>query len=264
MAQPFEPERLALTGEAFPVAEQIQTVGTPEYGFFSASDSGALAYQTGRPAGAPQLTWLDRTGQVLGQSASRPPLRTSRWPQMDDGRWRVFRTSVAALTCGSSTWPEMAGDPLHIRRRTEQCFSHLVAGRQSNRIWIDPSGQSGLYRKPASGAGREELLLATDEDKGPSSWSRDGRFLLYTTFVAPGVLCSAADWRPESGAPFSDASRRIYGDFSPDGKWIAYASNESGHTSVRRAVRSFRSCRGGQVAGLDSRWSAANVGARWK
>ena len=65
MAQPFDPDRLVLAGEPFPVAEQIQTFGAPPFGFFSVSDSGVLAYQTGTPAGIPQLAWLDRAGKRL-------------------------------------------------------------------------------------------------------------------------------------------------------------------------------------------------------
>ena len=70
MAQPFDPDRLAVAGEAFPVAEQIQTFGAPPYGFFSASDAGVLVYQTGLAAGGTQLTWLDRAGKSLGTVSS--------------------------------------------------------------------------------------------------------------------------------------------------------------------------------------------------
>jgi len=233
MAQPFDPERLALTGEAFPVAEQIQTVGTPPYGFFSASDSGALAYQTGRPAGAPQLTWLDRTGRVLG-TVGKPAAFTDV-ALAPDGRRAV--ASLPDQRGGSDVWLlDLARDGLATR------FTFDAAQNNVFPIWSPDgsqivfgstrSGQSGLYRKPASGAGREELLLATDEDKGPSSWSRDGRFLLYTTFAAPGVYALPLTGDRKPVPLFQTPAGEFYGDFSPDGQWIAYASNESGQYEV--------------------------------
>ena len=77
MAQPFDPRRLALTGEAFPVAEQIQTTGTsPPYGVFSTSENGVLAYQMGAAVANPQLVWFDRTGKQIGLLGDRLPTAT--------------------------------------------------------------------------------------------------------------------------------------------------------------------------------------------
>ena len=67
MAQPFDAERLELTGEAFPIVEQIQISSLGEiYANFSASENGVLAYQTGAATGGSQLTWFDRTGKQIG------------------------------------------------------------------------------------------------------------------------------------------------------------------------------------------------------
>jgi eukaryotic-like serine/threonine-protein kinase len=73
MAQPFDARRLVLTGDAFPIAEHIQTQNTPPSGVFSASGNGVLVYQTRTGAAGSQLVWFDRTGKqigVLGDSAA--------------------------------------------------------------------------------------------------------------------------------------------------------------------------------------------------
>lgn len=64
MAEPFDAKRLALAGEAVPVAEQVQVDVQTQAGAFSVSETGLLAYQTG--SGASRLTWFDRTGRQLG------------------------------------------------------------------------------------------------------------------------------------------------------------------------------------------------------
>jgi roadblock/LC7 domain-containing protein len=92
-----------------------------------------------------------------------------------------------------------------------------------------------LYLKSANGTGNEQLLLATPEIKAASDWSRDGRFLLYLS-AAPK---SGFDiWAlPLNGdrKPFpivqTKANERL-AQFSPDGKWIAYESDESGRYEI--------------------------------
>ena len=144
MAQPFDPERLALTGEAFPVAEQIQTLGSPAYGFFSASDSGALAYQTGRPAGAPQLTWLDRTGQVLG-TVGKPAAFTDV-ALAPDGRRAV--ASLPDQRGDSDLWLiDLARDGLATR------FTFDATQKNSFPIW-SPDGSQIAFGSTRSGTVR--------------------------------------------------------------------------------------------------------------
>ena len=92
-------------------------------------------------------------------------------------------------------------------------------------------GVTNLYLKPASGAGNEELLLKTDLTKAPTDWSADGRFIVYS-IIDPKtksdlwVLPLFGDQKP---FPFLQTEfNERNGRFSPDGRWIAYASDESG------------------------------------
>jgi hypothetical protein len=65
MAQPFDVERLALTGEPIPVAEEVATLANPPMAVMSTSQTGVLAFRTGARLGR-QLTWFDRSGKPLG------------------------------------------------------------------------------------------------------------------------------------------------------------------------------------------------------
>jgi Tol biopolymer transport system component len=97
------------------------------------------------------------------------------------------------------------------------------------------SGALELYRKASSGAGTEELLLKDGRSKDPNHWSPDGRFLLYrvtgdTRTNDIWVLPLSGDRTPFPfvATPFSEGNAR----FSPDGRWVAYTSDESGQPEV--------------------------------
>ena len=92
-----------------------------------------------------------------------------------------------------------------------------------------------LYQKPSSGAGKEELLFKSDSPKVPEDWSPDGRFLLYTVIQHPSkreiwVLPLSGDRKalPVLQTPFDE----FLPNFSPDGRWIVYVSDESGRPEV--------------------------------
>jgi Tol biopolymer transport system component len=138
------------------------------------------------------------------------------------------------------------------------------------------SSRNGVYdvfEKPASGAAEEHPLLVTAQSKGPLDWSRDGRFLLYSAqdpttasdlWALPmmGERPSPGSGRPESAEgrkPFAVLQSRfdeIEGQFSPDGRWLAYASNESGRYEIY--IQTFPEAGGkSQVSvagGMQPRW----------
>jgi Tol biopolymer transport system component len=117
-----------------------------------------------------------------------------------------------------------------------------------------------LYRKPADGSKAEQLLLRSGDDKRPLAWSHDGRFLLYGTsrnFALEHIWALPMTGEPKP-IPFS-ASDRFYESnarFSPDGRWVAYASNESGQFEIY--VRAFSgSASAGESGG---KWMISNNG----
>ncbi len=120
-------------------------------------------------------------------------------------------------------------------------------------------GHFDLYVKAASGAGTETLLYEDGRDKFPISWAPDGQHLLYVSSGGPTtndlfVLPLSGDRKPTpfANTQFSEAP----GEFSPDGRWIAYTSNESGQNEVYVAP----------FVGQGGKWQISTVGgssARW-
>ena len=237
MAQPFDPSRLALTGEPVPVADNVQ-VGLLADAFFSVSQNGFLTYRTGG-ADTNELTWFDRSGKKLataGESGIFGVLHLS-----PDGKQAA--TSVTDLAHeNSDIWlydlvrgvrtrftsdPATESDPIWSPDGSTVVFSSSRRG-----------GRRDLYRKSASGLQPEELLFADDRDKVPKSWSPDGKYLLFDTLNSPDNEI----WLlPDPGGPLGDrkpvrltsiAGNKQNGQFSPDGHWVAYNSNGSGRLQV--------------------------------
>jgi len=236
MAQPFDTARLATSGEAVPVAEQVQSVlGTGTAGVFSVSATGLLAYGGGGGRGGWVLTWFDRSGKqgrTLGDAVTLGAFQFS-----------PDRKSVAAGIIDRGNGDIWIYD---VTRGLRTRFT-FDAASDANPIW-SPDGRSiafrsnrkghyDLYRKAANGAGAEELLYADDLDKIPTSWSPDGKFLLYHAGepktkagldlwalpLAPERLGGAIKPVPVVHTAFAEFD----GQFSPDGRWIVYESNES-------------------------------------
>jgi eukaryotic-like serine/threonine-protein kinase len=235
MAQPFDTGRLELTGEPFPVAEQIVLTSTfPPLGFFSASQNGVLAYQSGASAAGSQLAWFDRAGKqvgVLGDAAAYGDVELS-----PDGK----RASVSIPSSGGrlDVWLYDVARGL----RTRFTFD---AANEAESIWSpdgsrvvfnsNRKGHYDLFQKASSGAGTEEVLLEDNFEKNPVSWSPDGRSILYRSTGGPTgndlfVLPLSGDKKP---APFVNTQfMENYGQFSPDGRWVAYRSDESGRNEI--------------------------------
>jgi serine/threonine protein kinase/Tol biopolymer transport system component len=231
MAQPFDAKRLVLTGDAFPIAEQIQIQGGTSFGVFSASDNGVLAYQRGTPAVGSQLVWFDRTGKqvgMLGDAAAYSDLELS-----PDGK----RASVSIPESGNGRDIWLYDITRGLRTR----FTFDPADELES-IWSPDGsqivfnsrrkGHLDLYQKASSGASTEEVLVEDGLDKYPLSWSPDGRFILYADRTNNNlfVLPLFGDRKP---FPFLKTQfNGVSAQFSPDGHWVAYQSNESGKFEV--------------------------------
>jgi len=258
MAQPFDAQRLVTTAEAVPVAEQIQRVlGSGNAGVFSASEGGLLAFQGGAGAdGGTKLTWFDRAGRqigVLGDPAAYGDLDLS-----PDGK----RASVSI--------PDQAGRARDIwiydvTRGLRTRFTFDPADEQASLWSPDGSrvvfnsrrkGHMDLYQKAGSGAGAEEMLLEDNLEKTPRSWSPDGRSILYGS--AGGATGNDLFVLPLSGdrKPVPYLATRFgetFGQSSPDGRWVAYASNESGRQEIYVAP----------FPGPGGKWQISTGGGNW-
>ena len=237
MAQRFDPKTLAFGGDAFPIAEQLEAGAYQGVVTFSVSDGGAIAYGMGsRLNAALRLTWVDRQGKEIGTIG---PTANYRGPELaPDGRRVAIkrREGQAALDTGDIWVSEMSRDTTsRFTFDTSQANSSPVWSPDGSRIAFASfrNGKWGLYTKPANGAGNEERLLESVAAVVPQSWAPDGRSLVYAVVVPKTgidlwLLPLAGEPVPLVTTPFNDN----HGQISPDGKWLAYDSNESGLTQV--------------------------------
>jgi Tol biopolymer transport system component len=241
MAQPFDARRLALSGEVVPVAEKVGSF--LDYGFFSASSNGLLVYRSGVGLDY-QLTWFDPQGRVLAKVAE--PGRYNSLALSPDGRRVAVSRTNPENTPNWDVWLLDIGRNTSTRLTYDQVratFPVWSADGSSVIFGSIRGSDVNLYLKLASGAGDERLLLKSDAGyKYATSSSRDGRFLLYTvenpeTKTDLWVLPLRGDRKP---TPFlrTEFNERS-GQFSPDGHWIAYTSDESGSDEIY--VREFSS-----------------------
>jgi serine/threonine protein kinase len=253
MAQPFDANRLAAFGEAVPIAEQVGSY--LDYGFFSASNNGVLVYSDAGQIY--QLTWLDQQGKVLATVAE--PARYNSLALSPDGRRVAVSRTNPENSQNRDVWLLDIGRNTSTRLTSKQVRASFPVWSADGSSVIFGSilaGEVNLYLKLASGAGDERLLLkASDGYKYATSSSRDGRSLLYT--VENPKTKSDLWVLPLQGEPkpipflrteFNENS----GQFSPDGHWIAYTSDESGSDEIY--VREFS---------LGSAQGSANAAGKW-
>jgi Tol biopolymer transport system component len=241
--------------------------GTGGWAFFSASTNDALAFQR-RAASDRPLTWYDRDGKVLG-TVGEPGDYYRDFALSPDGARLAVAKDRGDL---SNIW---LLDLSRGRAGTRFTFGSLV---DTSPVWSpdgsrivfssNRDGPYNLYQKPANGVKDEEPLLKSSEDKHATSWSRDGRFLLYTV-VHPKtksdiwVLPLEGDRKPVPylSTEFDEREAR----FSPDSHWVAYTSDESGQDEVY--VRSFSMNSAGTAAEAGGKWPISNgfgVDPRWR
>jgi eukaryotic-like serine/threonine-protein kinase len=230
IAQRFDTEALELRGDPIVLAERgISTSAVLTRSHFTVSASGALVYQTGKLEDETQLVWYDRNGKELGVvGAPQPYWSLSLSP---DGKAIAASTSVAA----SSVW---------IYDTSRGVRTRLTAGNDD--IWPvwSRDGRSVAFssRRPGNldiyirdvATGAERPAAVSEGDKIATGWSADGTMIFYEALgLASGTdirYVTVADRKSHTYAatPFLESSATM----SPDGKWIAFQSNESGQPEI--------------------------------
>jgi Tol biopolymer transport system component len=251
MAQPFDNRRLELKGNAVPVAG----LGEGDLSNFSASANDVLVFLRDDPATNRQLTWYDRESKALGNIGE--PGGYGDVVLSPDGT-RLAVSKFSSKTSSNIWLMDLPGG-----RSTRFTFGSAmdvgpVWSPDGSSIIFESNrdGRGNLYQKPVSSLKEEEILLRSSEDNNPESWSRDGRFLLYLARKPNKnetdiwVLPLEGDKKP---FPFliTDFSEDD-AHFSPDGRWVAYTSDESGQREVY--VRSFS---------MNPARTAVEAGGKW-
>ncbi|HEV8131835.1 MAG TPA: hypothetical protein VGQ81_11335, partial [Acidobacteriota bacterium] len=233
MAQPFDAKGLKITADAFPIAEQVQSDSlSTQKAVFSASENGILAYQTaGGPSGT-QLAWFDRTGK---QTDAIKEVGAYSSPKLSANGQKLAVQITDPQTRNTDVWLHDLSRGL----KTRFTFGPSLDGPA---IW-SPDGSRiafasghtarGIYQKASDISGKEELLVPSEDvGKIPTDWSSDGRFITYFCSDPKGktkydiwILPLFGDRKP---FPFLQTEfNEMFASFSPDGKRIAYTSDES-------------------------------------
>jgi Tol biopolymer transport system component len=262
MARPFDAPRLALAGPPSPVAEHVASDRIFVDAMFSASDNGVLAYQTGGSGKNRQLQWFDHSGHRLSTVG---PVGEYLNPELtvDGKRVAVERIEPRG---DRDIWllESEAGTPRKFTFTPADEYMPVWSPDGSRIVYAasrpgTPGGPNGLYQKASSGLANEELLYASDDAIAPQSWSIDGLLAFrraVKAFNEPWILPLSGDRTPFQFLPsanFNTAQVQV----SPDGKWAAYYSNESGQAEVY--VQSFPKPAAPQQLSVDGgvqpRWS---------
>ena len=259
--QPFDADRLRLSGDAVQVAEEVQrTAVRVPGGAFSVSDR-VLAYRT--DAGArgfrTELAWFDRSGKAIGMVGERADYADVELSP--DGT----RAAVSELDpgIGRDIWIFDLARGIPTRFTSDPADEYAPVWSPDGSQIVFGSRRKGhfdLYQKASSGAGPEQDALADNRDKWPMSWSPDGRTLLYSTGTLSSVGARPHLWGlPLVGErkpfPVVDNPRftEYPGRLSPDGRWVAYTSDESGTNEIY--VAPFPSGNG--------KWRISTAGGSW-
>ena len=230
MSQPFDPASLQLSGEAVPLVDAIARsfLGSISHSY-SSSDNGVLVYRPEAPRNT-ELVWYDRQGKRLRTAGE--PRRYLQFTLSPDHKRiaiqitdpRVGTADIWVLDLVSGILSRMTTDPAE-----EDGATWSPDGREilysSSRL-----GRSNLYRKLVGG-GDEQVIYTSDESSFAEAWSGDGSYLFVNqngrSFYR---LASASGATPEpllTTEYFKDEPR-----LSPDGRWVAYNTDESGRWEV--------------------------------
>jgi Tol biopolymer transport system component len=227
MAQPFDPASGKLSGEPQDLAKGIMNDASTWHMDASASSGGLLVFGSGA-SGDLQLVWMNNSGKEIStvadkleelQGAVVSPQGDRIALQIDAGENDIW---VLDLSRGVRT------------RLTFGPVANTSPVWSPDGKWIayasPRTGRFNLYRKPSDGSGAEELLLTDDQGIDPSDWSHDGKYLIYTRGGPTGQTWAL----PLQGErkPSMVLSRGAFAKFSPDGRWLAYTSDESGAFEV--------------------------------
>jgi eukaryotic-like serine/threonine-protein kinase len=243
-ALPFDATALEVRGAPFAVAEHVAE--------FSVSTTGVLVYReldlaAGRAATATRehrLVWVNRRGERVGEV---PALPGYQFPSLSpdgskiavrappqNGLGDIWTLDVERVTPTRLTFDDAEDSaPVWSPDGAQLAFT---SGRRSTLRGVP----SALYRRASNGAGNDELLFAGDPSFDilvPFDWSRDGRLLLFGRTTQPAIERTDL-WLLEldgerTARPIVESrARKGYAHFSPNGRWLAYATDESKRSEV--------------------------------
>jgi Tol biopolymer transport system component len=260
-ATPFDINRLQETGPSVAVVDDIAFSPLNGTGQYSLSNAGTLTYRRARGANR-MLLWMDPSGQTrplrnvpteyqearISPDGNQLLLAINDGTQTDIWIYALARDAITRLTFyADNDWsPIWSADAQHV----VYCS------------WQPDVGTFNLFLARADGSGEPKRLTTSTDRQNPVDWHPGGKYILFTedSHVTGGDLMllpiDVAAGGVKVGAPqpfLNTPANEVASEFSPDGKWVAYTSDESGRNEVY--VRPFPSGAG--------RWQVSTEGAEW-
>jgi len=243
-ALPFDLKRMEPAGQAVPVLEHVMSNPDTGGAQFSISENGALAYVQGIQSGVPvSIEWMGRDGKMqpllktpgefytmdFSPDGKRLAMEIQDGPRRDIWTYDLQRDTLTRLTFGGVSNFGTVWTP---------------DGQRITYAMSEASGTINVYWKRADGAGDAQRLTDSKDQQFPSSWSPDGKVLAMHVQPADSRMYLAlytmtmqgdekSGWKPGEPKLFAEGPGvHCCPKFSPDGRWIAYQSNESGRSEI--------------------------------
>ena len=248
-ALPFSTLRMEPTGKASLVAERGK--------YATIAQDGTLAYVEVERPGPQRLVWRDRTGEKVGEIGQ--PQDEISVPRLAPDETRVGVEGVEEAT-GRDIWIHEIDRPVKTRLTVDESRdSRAIWSPDGNNVvfWSDRTGGVDMFLKPADGSSPARQLSSTSAEEWPGDWSPDGTCLVFGHLG--GFWCMSdfeGGGEPKRTLLFQEGNLVTGADVSPNGKFLAYTSNESGSHQIY--VRPYPD--------FDRRWQVSQTGgrqARW-
>jgi Tol biopolymer transport system component len=259
LAQHLDVGRMAVTGVPEVIAEQVATDRRVWRAAVSADDTGVIAYRASGASTEPRHIWFDRSGREVGTLGDHgsgntvtlsPDQKRAAMPRPVDGNTDLWTLDIARGILERFTSDSgLESHPLWSPDSSRMVFQRFTNNR------------GDIYVKPVDG-GTEQLVLSNGLGNIPTDWSTDGTYILYKQGTVLGaswdILAMRIDGDRKPIPVAQTPADEREGQFSPDGKWVAYQSDETGQFEIyiQPFQRSGRRERVSPNGGAQVRWRA--------